>query len=184
MRKLILLLIPAFSYGQYNSIPTREAETIYVDTVLKIDLVEKQELYSRAKIWVSDYFKSSKAVIDLDDKEIGILIGKGGSPITVETAIGQPFNTNCFFTFKLSFKDGKVKVEVYDFFYKVDHSYYSGGVLVPETITYPKTWFLPTIGKKMVTTCKGYKDETLRVINSLFNSLEKGMKTPIVNSDW
>jgi hypothetical protein len=181
---LLFIFIPIYSFGQFTSIPTKDAETILLDTVLKVDSANKYELYTRAKIWVSDYFKSANAVIDLDDKDNGIIIGKGKSKIEVPTAVGQPFQTNCHYTFKLSFKDEKVKVEVYDFSYKVDHAYYSNGYLVPETETFPKTWFLPKIGKKMVNTCQGYRDETLRVINSLFSTFKVSINTPIEKSDW
>lgn len=179
----ILLFLPVFSFGQFNSIPTKDAETIYVDTIYKIDSVSKSELYSRAKIWLSDYFKSSKAVIDLDDKDNGILICKGMHEIVVLTPLKIEFTTRCYSTIRISLKDNKTRIEIYDVYYK-NYSHYAGGTLIQETETYPTTWFLPKIGKRLVITCEGYRDKTLEVINGLCSSIEKGLKTSFIKSDW
>src|SRR6266496_2496034 len=55
-------------------------EVVYVDSISKL------LLYSRAREWFTKAFKSSKAVLDLDDKENGKLIGKGNfTAITEES---------------------------------------------------------------------------------------------------
>jgi hypothetical protein len=48
-----------------------------VSEVVPIDSTTKDELYNRAKVWFAVYYKSSKDVIQLDDKENGKIIGKG-----------------------------------------------------------------------------------------------------------
>ena len=180
---MVLTLVLNTAFGQFNSIPTKDAETIYVDTIFKIDSVGKSELYTRSKIWISNYFKSSKAVVDLDDKENGMLICKGFQEITIHSVIGVEITTRCYFTIRISSKANKGRLEIYDVYYK-NYEHYAGGSLIPETETFPTTWFLPKIGKRMVVTCEGYRDETLRVINDLCHSLGQGLNTSYLKNDW
>ena len=46
---------------------------------ITIDMVgaSKDKIHDVAKIWIAENFKSARAVIDLDDKAAGILIGNG-----------------------------------------------------------------------------------------------------------
>lgn len=180
---LVLIITLNTAFAQNNSIPLKDAETIYADTIYKIDSVTKSELYLRSKVWVSDYFKSSKAVIDLDDKENGMLICKGFQEITIHSVIGVAITTRCYFTIRISSKDNKVRLNIYDVYYK-NYEHYAGGSLIPETETFPTTWFLPKIGKRMVITCEGYRDETLRVINDLYHSFGQGLNTSYLKNDW
>jgi len=58
------------------------SEVVYVDS-----LANKQELFSRAREWFSKSFKSSKSVIEFEDKEIGKIIGKGSFAIISEESM-------------------------------------------------------------------------------------------------
>lgn len=184
MRTILLLLLPALSFAQspIKYIPTKDSVTVHLDTIVRVDSLTKDELYINAKLWFSDYFKSSKAVIDLDDKEAGIIIGKGSSQITINLWTG-PFNTRCYFTTKISIKDHKYRLEVYDLYYKPDKGVWVGDFYQEPVETYPSTWFLP-MGPENRKWREQYRDQTIQVLNDLFLSLSESMKNSSVARDW
>lgn len=83
MRKIMLLvlLVPVVAWGQ--EIPfNREAKDIIYDSVYEVNGT-KDELYTKAKVWIADIFRSSIRVIDADDKESGLIVCKGNIKYTV-----------------------------------------------------------------------------------------------------
>jgi hypothetical protein len=83
MRKIILIamLLPVLVMGQ--KIPfNREAKDIIYDSVYEVNGT-KDELYTKAKVWIADIFRSSIRVIDADDKESGLIVCKGNIKYTV-----------------------------------------------------------------------------------------------------
>jgi hypothetical protein len=75
--------------------------------VIQIDSATKKELYSRAKMWVSEAFKSANNVIQLDDADNGILLLKGITMIEVKTLVKTQMNMR--FTLKIEAKEGKYR---------------------------------------------------------------------------
>jgi len=71
--------------------------------IVHIDSTSKTELYQRAKTWISKSFISSKAVIDLDDREAGVLITKGIIPMD---------NLSINFSLTITIKEGRYKCEI------------------------------------------------------------------------
>jgi len=116
---LILLFLVEFSKAQTITIsadgdPVGLAKVIQVDTSLK-----KDKLYSMGGEWFVNVFKNPKIVMQLQDKEAGVIIGKCSlSHIdTLKTALSGPIyqTTIINYMIKLSFKDGKVKLDVTNF---------------------------------------------------------------------
>jgi len=58
--------------GQYL-----EEEVVSFQRVVEAPGHSRDEIYSGTRIWIAENFKSSKAVIELDSKEEGLLIGNG-----------------------------------------------------------------------------------------------------------
>lgn len=85
--------------------------------VVTVDSASKPQLYERGRLWFSDYFKSSKAVLEVNDKESGEFIGK---PILYTWYNSRYFGKDhkveltMPVTIRLRVKDGKYKYEVYD----------------------------------------------------------------------
>jgi hypothetical protein len=75
----------------------------------------KDLLYAISKEWISNTFRSGKAVIDLDDKDNGKIIGKGSFD-------GFVTNYNVLihyhFTIKIETKNNKVRFTIYDIYTK------------------------------------------------------------------
>lgn len=75
------MLLPVLVMGQ--KIPfNQEAKDIIYDSVYEVNGT-KDELYTKAKVWIADIFRSSIRVIDADDKESGLIVCKGNIKYTV-----------------------------------------------------------------------------------------------------
>nr|GFD13861.1 hypothetical protein [Tanacetum cinerariifolium] len=71
------------------------------------------ELYARAKLWFADTFKATKAVVQADDKEAGIIQGTAFQDIVVAGG-GMPTALKLWYTVKIALKDGRYKYDIND----------------------------------------------------------------------
>ncbi len=81
-----------------------------IDSSLK---KEKLDVYKSAKTWFAEEFKNSNYVLKMDDKELGELIAKGVSKLTV-TFGGSDHIFWMEFTAKASCRKDKYRIQVYD----------------------------------------------------------------------
>lgn len=105
-----------------HSLPMIDSKINYSEIVV-VDGAMKDELYSKAKLWIANTFESSESLI-LDDKENGVIISKGSIQVKEnEVGVRTAFNTKPLvektwtFTVKIQIKDGRCKVEMYDIEY-------------------------------------------------------------------
>jgi hypothetical protein len=102
------LCIRAQDDNHYNLPIDKETGLItftHVDTAASIS---KDLIYSRAKIWIANYYKSAKAVINMDDKESGILKIKALN-IQPRMRKGFLFEHYTFYDLYIYIKEGKFK---------------------------------------------------------------------------
>lgn len=111
---LILALFPFVSFAQsyVDEIPFVD-DKIKFETILNIDSVSAQELYSRAKLAISDMYKSGKSVIDSYDDNALNLVVKGTTHYPLKDFLGT-VNIDLDHTLIMQFKDGKVKLTYTD----------------------------------------------------------------------
>ena len=79
MRKILFLGLLIFSmslYAQDFPINEKTGKVCY-EGVVKVDGVSASDLYVRANEWFAKTFNSANAVIQMQDKEAGKIIGKG-----------------------------------------------------------------------------------------------------------
>lgn len=83
----------------------------------------KEELFSKAKLWVVEMFVSAKDVIQAEDKNEGFITGKGILTYTYQYYYNRkkgiepekkPNESKANFSFKIFLKDNKVKVIIAD----------------------------------------------------------------------
>ncbi|KAA3438902.1 DUF4468 domain-containing protein [Rufibacter hautae] len=74
------------------------------------------QLYTPARSWYASTFNSSKSEFEIDDKETGVLMGKGFSDIIVTTLI--PVKLKLWYTVKVEVKDGRYRYQMTDFKYE------------------------------------------------------------------
>lgn len=118
MKKALLLIISILSlnvvaqnqddkYG-IGAVPVNDGVVTFT-LINQLQDKTKDELYSSAKVMITDMFKSAKDVIQSEDKEAGIIICKGN------TKIQGAFNTDLMeFTLKIACKDGRYKIDLYN----------------------------------------------------------------------
>lgn len=115
-----LLPLCTNAYSQDITVPLKD-DKIFYEQVDSVTGLSKDQLYTRAKLWMANAFASAKDVIQMDDKEAGLLVGKGHFNIH-STGLGSA-TWPCNFTISLTAKDGKYRVQLYNFTYgQANHS--------------------------------------------------------------
>lgn len=74
MKKNIYLMIILSITGCAAMQPIEDADKT-IEKVVDIPTRTKEQIYTATKIWLAENFVSSKSVIEVDDKESGIIIG-------------------------------------------------------------------------------------------------------------
>ncbi len=184
MKIFLFFLITVFSaplFGQTLPIDEKTGKVAYQEVVnVNIDKNSKTDLYLKGKEWIATTFKSANDVIQMDDKEGGIIIGKGVIKIdpTCEVcgASGIHKTQSGFieFTFKIEFKDGRYRYEFTNFNHKADNS---GGNLENAK---PDCGGM-SMTKKAWESIKGQFDTK---ITEAINGLKESMLSKSSNNDW
>lgn len=123
MGHYLLLLLLVFTSSKTFSqdttaLPTQDGKILIQQIISLADTTTKKDrIYVAAKEWISNSFKSSKAVIDLDDKEAGKIICK--STYRSEKKNNDVLVIN--FTLNITTKDGKYRIQIYDLTGKEEH---------------------------------------------------------------
>lgn len=101
---MLLLIAPLICIGQKDSLIT-------FSEVVKVDSVNQNELFNRARLWVNDNFRSGKDVSQIIDKESGTITGNGvfKERFYLYQMIKTKFTGIFSFDFKIFVKDGKYK---------------------------------------------------------------------------
>ena len=127
MKKLILILFlflygSCFINGQFSldSIPVGKDGYVIYEKIFDTHGT-KDQFYSKAKIWLSDTVKSSKPVIERDDKAEGVLIVKENMSYSYDFYINKNRNIEKMrdrvtgkidFTLKIYLKNNNIKIIV------------------------------------------------------------------------
>ncbi len=157
---IVLFFIPLFSDAQ-SELPTKDGKVFYEIVDSSVSGSQK-ELYDRAKLWMVDIFRSANAVIQLDDKDNSILVGKGVYTFTHNMV---PFSIR--FTIKINTKENKYRAQIYDLLVGWNHT------TEPRPI---ENW----LGKK---SAKGWVEKTDNGIKEIIQSL-KGPMSKKTDSDF
>jgi len=116
MKNIIIILYLVFVSVSCYSQQTHEFEFTLIDTLPGT----KSELYIYARSWLASAFKSSKSVIEMEDKESGTIIGNGIFVHPVNSAFGNQVGIDIIrFTIAINTKDNKYRAILSNYF----HSY-------------------------------------------------------------
>ncbi len=115
MKKTLLLvcvtLIYVSSFAQQSPRPLSFVTVETVDSATK-----KETLYLNGVEWVGKHFASASKVIQIADKDAGLLLVKGSFNYQAPGNILSGVDSRLIsFMLKLSFKDGRYKIEMSDF---------------------------------------------------------------------
>lgn len=115
MRSFIFLFfLVRLSCAQAQDMPVDPTTNLITySEVIEAGGISKADLYVRAGTWFTRTFKSSKSVLELQDKEAGKLIGKGGLPVFIKTPlVGTVDAGTVMATITVLCKDGKYKYTI------------------------------------------------------------------------
>lgn len=182
---LMVLTTITFIFGQTQKspVPIVDNKVNYTETVT-VDSIKKDVLYGKAKLWFANAFKSANDVVQLDDKDNGIILGKG-TIIKNEMTGLQSVKKTWKFTIKIQVKDGKYKAEIYD----IDYIFEMPGNNIgagASNINLDEYFNNPKIFKKDGTlkgNAEKFANETNENFNSLLTSIKKAM-TETLKSDF
>lgn len=179
---LLLAIIPAVVFAQdpiMDNFPTKDSLIMYTEVVQVDSTMTADQLYINAKKWLADAFKSSKAVIDTDDKEAKLIIAKSYIEKGHIKFISNPKN---WFILKIEMKDGRYRYSLYDIRYEFD---VHAGAGVSSHIDMPlEQWMKPSdkpmsknkrnkINTRLGNYCKELDAEFKDVITSLKSGMIK-----------
>lgn len=112
MKRIIFLL----TYLAMVILPSYAQELLEVDTVIALPGVPKDVAFVKASEWIASKYNSANDVIQLSDKEAGVILCKGmfsheyGKSMTYGNLWG-----NIHYTLTTKFKDEKIRITVKDF---------------------------------------------------------------------
>lgn len=184
---LLFTLIAFTSFAQEvkQDLPVDESGKINFTEVIPVEATTKDELYTRARAWFATTFNSANRVLEMDDKESGVLIGKAFQDIYV-SSLGIPVQTKLWYNVKVYLKDGRYKYELTELEYQ---GYPTTYVLSPPKA--PAEMVIITMlnkpnGKPRPIN-QSYKDETVKAMTALAEHLKVGMAksaTSKTGDDW
>ena len=111
----LMFSIPAFAQV-IDELPTDENGIVNFNEVITIDSATKDELYVRAKQAFVNIFKSADDVIQMDDKEAGILMGKGYGTAIIDNGVMGKLPMKVWYTIRIQCRDGRYKYEIYNIY--------------------------------------------------------------------
>ena len=111
-----LALASAVQAAAASTNGTTQHAVLAFSEVVEVKDASAKELYTRAKVWFATAFVDSKAVLEVQDKEAGLSIGKGS--FTYEPNIfmsSSLIRGHVTFSVSVSCKDGRYKYSFSDF---------------------------------------------------------------------
>lgn len=191
MRKIILILFVLMSsklFAQVDSVTFNlplENGSVHYSKIILIDSTLKYELFDRSKLWVAENYKSAKDVIQYESKDAGEILCKGLFNVVFvgKRMLGQSLKYVTYCAVKLSVKDNKAKIEVYDIRYEYD--YYISNTLYTSKSTPEDYKSKDMMGSARRENTQKLLDLTNDEIQSLITSFESAIKKKSAkSSDW
>lgn len=109
-----LIFIPALSIAQ-QQIPLKEGKAFY-ELIDSMPNVTKADLYNKSKVWFVNTFNSAKSVIQMDDKDAGVIMGKGLTGFDAGNIMTGPIKQYINYTINIKLKDNKYRMQIYDIY--------------------------------------------------------------------
>lgn len=115
MKRLIftfLIIVPTLSFSQ-PQMPIKEGRVFYEDVDSMIN-ISKVDLYNKSKIWFVNTFNNAKAILQMEDKDAGIIMGKGVAEFDAGNVLTGTLRNFITYTVNVNVKDNKYRIQIYD----------------------------------------------------------------------
>lgn len=145
--------------------------------VVPIEGKSKEDLNISAKKWFVNTFKSAQEVIQLEDRDQGVIVGKGNLGVTLSMLSSQNVGY-VRFTVKIEVKEGRYRYSFTDFWHEVG----SSTAVSPGDLRASKPGGgLLSMGMK---NWNGIKEQTDQNVKAMIASLAKDMQAKSDVDDW
>lgn len=108
MKKYIvptILTLLTFISAPTAAAPKTPAEPVEIQIVQEATL-SKSDIFDNTRLWMAESYKSSEAVIDLQDKELGTIIGNGSADLKIGWGVYTPMT----FKIRIDVKENKYRI--------------------------------------------------------------------------
>ena len=115
---IVILFITAhfFAFGQNTDAIPKNAQGMYEYTeVVKVDSASSDKLYSNAKLFIVEAFRSGKDVTQLNDDNTKTVAGSGNDEIVTKGFMGSAIDKRVKFRILIQCKDGRYKYTINNF---------------------------------------------------------------------
>lgn len=108
--------LAAWRDGDLASVPFRynEVGEVEYQSVEIADSMSATAIYQAVRLWFVETFPDSREVLEVDDKEQGLLIGTGWSNISGGSVGPYPIDNKLWFTLKIEIKEGRYRWKLYN----------------------------------------------------------------------
>ncbi|GAB4486541.1 MAG: hypothetical protein OHK0019_00380 [Saprospiraceae bacterium] len=186
---LFLFLVPLCTYAQ-DTTKTKQIDTSLQSIVLpelqkdengrgKMEITvelpgSKDQLFVKAKEWLFTTYNSGKSVLQMEDKEAGVIIGKGNSCQLIYNNLGIKKDAGYFsYQITIRFKDGKYRCLLDNI------TYVRGEMVLPDGADiaddFPKEWKRLMAKKYNKKQWDSMKEQAINHFKLLFVSLQTAM---------
>lgn len=133
-----LSVISAFSQDDWDSkygpgtMPFDDKGNVVFSKVIQAEGLFKDDLYDRCKMCIVEIFNSANDVVQLDDKQAGILMVKGFSKQSSDDVLGMQSSGQIWFTLKIECRDERYKITMHQIRCRNNSKYIGNGITLPE----------------------------------------------------
>lgn len=99
----VIAFLPLFSQAE---------QPLEFSKVVQAEGKSADEIYSSVKVWIAENYRSAQDIIQLDDKQGGIIVLKAAHQFNYSTMSAPSFPGPIHYTLKISIKDGRFKVDM------------------------------------------------------------------------
>jgi len=183
MRSIIffILLIPfalqAQEYPSYEDLRLPDIDgTVTFQEIVNVPDTKAERLYNRSKLWFVEFFRTSEHVIEMDDPDLGVIVGNGLTSIYQES-MGIQVETQVYFTVKIETKDNRARYTLSNFAMTN-----SANNRVPVETFFSERYMFKKNGKPYKASLI-WHEEFLKEVNLIEKSIQDGLLES-VTSDW
>lgn len=103
-----------------STIDSNGQEAITFSKVIQADSLNQAKLFTTINEWFASTYNSAKDVIQVADKEAGLIVGNGSMNYTYGKMAYRCYEGHITYTIKVSVKDNRYKVELTQFTHAVN----------------------------------------------------------------
>jgi hypothetical protein len=147
--------------------------------------VEPTVIYQKLNQWMVENYRSSEDVIELQDKDAGLLMGKGIGTINIINRFGSQAQKDIRYTFKIEIKEYRYRMTYTDVLYIDEPNQYNGyqRVETAAEVVLDESRMFKKNGKPRVFN-HSLRDGTDELFDEITNRINEYIESSTADDDW